>query len=53
MAALCLDLAGEPLTAQTPKAYLDVFTHHYLRAKSQLPVQWDGEAYLQAKQLSF
>jgi DTW domain-containing protein YfiP len=38
VAALCMDLAGEPLVAQTLEAYLDVFTHHYLRAKNQLPV---------------
>jgi DTW domain-containing protein len=41
VAALCLDLAGEPLAAQTLEAYLDVFTNHYLQAKNQLPV--DGE----------
>jgi DTW domain-containing protein YfiP len=46
VAALCLDLAGEPQAAQALEAYLDVFTHHYLRAKSQLPVQWEGEAHL-------
>lgn len=38
VAALCLDLAGEPHAAQTLEAYLDVFTHHYLRAKQQLPL---------------
>ena len=38
VAALCLDLAGEPLAAQTLEAYLDVFTDHYLQAKNQLPV---------------
>ena len=52
VAALCLDLAGEPLAAQTLEAYLDVFTHHYLRAKSQLPVQWDGEAHQQLRRLA-
>ena len=52
VAALCLDLAGEPLAAQTLEAYLDVFTHHYLRAKSQLPVQWDGEAHQQLRGLA-
>ncbi len=36
VAALCLDLAGESLAAQTLEAYLDVFTHHYLQAKNQL-----------------
>nr|WP_315488018.1 tRNA-uridine aminocarboxypropyltransferase [uncultured Rhodoferax sp.] len=49
VAALCLDLADEPLPAQTLEAYLDVFTHHYLRAKSQLPVQWDGEAHMRLR----
>lgn len=52
VAALCLDLAGEPLAAQTLEAYLDVFTHHYLRAKNQLPAQWDGEAHLRLQKLS-
>jgi hypothetical protein len=46
VAALCLDLAGESLAAQTLEAYLDVFTHHYLRAKNQLPVQWDDAAHV-------
>ena len=45
VAALCLDLAGESLAAQTLEAYLDVFTHHYLQAKNQLPVQWDDAAH--------
>jgi DTW domain-containing protein YfiP len=49
VAALCLDLAGEPLAAQTLEAYLDVFTHHYLRAKSQLPVQWDADAHVRLR----
>jgi DTW domain-containing protein YfiP len=37
VAALCLELAGETHAAQTLEAYLDVFTHHYLQAKNQLP----------------
>ena len=41
VAALCLELAGEPHAAQTLEAYLDVFTDHYLNARQQLPV--DGE----------
>ena len=45
VAALCLDLAGEALAAQTLEAYLDVFTHHYLQAKNQLPVNWDDAAH--------
>ena len=38
VAALCLELAGEPLVAQVLDAYLDVFSHRYLQAKNQLPV---------------
>jgi DTW domain-containing protein YfiP len=42
VAALCFQLAGEPVAAHTLSAYLAVFTHHYLQAKNQLPVAWDG-----------
>lgn len=35
VAVMCLELAGEPLAAQTLEAYLDVFIDHYLRAKQQ------------------
>ncbi|OYU80624.1 MAG: DTW domain-containing protein [Burkholderiales bacterium PBB5] len=45
VAALCLALGGEPLAGQTLETYLEVFTHHYLAAKNQLPVQWDDEAH--------
>ncbi|MBC7548670.1 MAG: DTW domain-containing protein [Polaromonas sp.] len=45
VAAMCLDLAGEALAAQTLQAYLDVFTHHYLQAKNQLPVDVEGVAH--------
>lgn len=45
VAALCLALAGETHAAQTLTAYLDVFTHHYLHAKQQWPVDWDGPAH--------
>ena len=38
VAALCLALAGETQAAQVMQAYLDVFTHHYLQAKNQRPV---------------
>jgi len=38
VAALCLHLAGDTLAALTLQAYLAVFSHHYLRAKQQLPV---------------
>ena len=45
VAGLCLDLAGEPQAAQVLQTYLDVFTHHYLQAKHQLPPHWQGEAH--------
>ena len=45
VAAMCLALAGESLAAQTLTAYLDVFTHHYLQAKQQLPVDGCGAAH--------
>jgi len=45
VAALCLELAGEGRAAETLTAYLDVYTHHYLRAKQQLPVEPEGLAY--------
>jgi DTW domain-containing protein YfiP len=52
VAALCLSLAGETLAEQTLAAYLDVFTHHYLRAKNQLPVLWEGEEHLRLRELA-
>lgn len=44
VAALCLGLAGEQGAARALEAYLDVFTHHYLRAKNQLPIVRADEA---------
>lgn len=38
VAALCLALAGEAQASAVLEAWLDVFTHHYLQAKHQLPV---------------
>jgi DTW domain-containing protein YfiP len=52
VAALCLSLAGEHLAGQTLEAYLAVFTHHYLQARNQLPVAWDGAAHRQLSELS-
>jgi len=43
--ALCLELAGATGAAQVLQAYLDVFTHHYLQSKHQLPVDWAGAAH--------
>ncbi len=52
VAALCLNLAGEPVAEQTLVAYLDVFTHHYLQARNQLPVAWEGAAHLRWREIS-
>ncbi len=52
VAALCLNLAGEHVAEQTLVAYLDVFTHHYLQARNQLPVAWDGAAHLRWREIS-
>ena len=51
VAALCLELAGEPHAAQTLEAYLDVFTSHYLHARQQLPVDGDDAAHRRLRQL--
>ena len=45
VSALCLELAGESHAAQTLEAYLDVYTHHYLQAKQQLPFDAKGTAH--------
>jgi DTW domain-containing protein len=52
VAALCLDLGGEAHAAQTLEAYLDVFTHHYLKAKHQLPAQLDSDAHLKLQSVA-
>lgn len=51
VAALCLSLSCEAHAAQTLEAYLDVFTHHYLQAKHQLPFNADHEAHLRLQAL--
>ena len=51
VAALCLELAGEPHAAQTLEAYLDVFTNHYLNARQQLPVDGDDAAHQRLRDL--
>ena len=45
VAALCLELVGQTQAAQVLDAYLDVFTHHYLQAKHQLPPDMTGAAH--------
>jgi len=52
VAALCMSLAGEHLAERTLEAYLDVFTHHYLQAKNQLPVAWGDAAHQRLRELS-
>ena len=51
VAALCLALAGETHAAQTLEAYLEVFTHHYLQAKQQLPVDMEDAAHQRLRSL--
>jgi DTW domain-containing protein YfiP len=52
VAAMCMDLAGEHLAERTLEAYLAVFTHHYLRAKNQQPIVWDGEEHRRLREVS-
>ena len=51
VAAMCLALGGDALAAQALEVYLDVFTHHYLQAKQQLPVDVHGAAYQRLRSL--
>ena len=51
VAALCLELAGDTLAAQTLDAYLDVFTTHYLQARNQLPLDWQDAAHQRLRRL--
>jgi len=52
VAALCLALAGEHQAGQTLTAYLDVFTHHYLRARNQVPIAREGAAHRRLREVS-
>ena len=45
VAALCLHLAGDHRAAAVLDAWLDVFTHHYLQARHQLPADLQGAAH--------
>jgi len=45
VAALCLELAGDARASRALGAWLEVFTHHYLQARHQLPAAWDGQAH--------
>ena len=51
VAAMCLALAGEHVAEQTLTAYLSVFTHHYLQAKNQLPVAWEGAVHQRLREV--
>ena len=51
VASLCLALADEPLAAQTLEAYLDVFSHHYLQARQQQPVDLGDALHLRLRDL--
>jgi DTW domain-containing protein YfiP len=52
VAALCMELAGQTLAAQTLEAYLDVFTNHYLKAKQQQPLDLEDAAHQQLSRLA-
>jgi DTW domain-containing protein YfiP len=47
VASLCLDLAGEAHAAHTLQTWLEVYTHHYLQSKHQLPPDLEGVAHSQ------
>jgi tRNA-uridine aminocarboxypropyltransferase len=51
VAALCLALAGDGRAARTLEATLAVFTHHYVQARNQLPVAWEGEAHRRLREI--
>ena len=51
VAALCMSLAGETRAARALEAWLDVFTHHYVQARHQLPFDPDGAAHQRLREL--
>jgi len=52
VASLCLDLAGDVRASRMLDAWLDVFTHHYLQARHQLPPVTDGQVHARLGELS-
>jgi len=50
VASLCLALAGDARASRVLEAALDVFTHHYVKARDQLPPDWDGEAHARLRE---
>jgi DTW domain-containing protein YfiP len=51
VASQCLDLAGDARASRALDAWLDVFTHHYVQARHQLPVAGDGEVHARLRAL--
>jgi hypothetical protein len=47
-----LALVGETRAAQTLQVYLDVYTHHYLQAKNQLPPDLQSPTHLALRVLA-
>ena len=52
VAALCLDMAGEPQAGDALSAWLDVFSAHYLSAKRNLPLDRTSEAHQRLQRLA-
>ena len=52
VASLCLELAGDARASRALQAWLDVFTHHYVQARHQLPAAGDGEAHARLRALA-
>ena len=50
VASLCFELAGEAQTAEILQAFLDVYTHHYVQAKHQLPADRQGQEHVLLQQ---
>ena len=50
--ALCLALAGEPHASEVLSTYLEVFTHHYLKAKNQQPLDLQDAAHQRLRSLN-
>lgn len=52
VAARCLVLAGDLHAARTLDAYLDVYSHRYLRARQSVPPDSDDEAHRRLRELN-
>lgn len=53
VASMCLGLSGDSHAANTLQAYLEIYTHHYLRAKQQLPIDLTSSVYTHWRELGF